>query len=139
MAHPRIDARVDQDLPGNRRPATIADPVERLSWALEFHGNRSLAEKFLAQSGVAWGPALAAALLPLTTAITIAILALVAYDGVLTRVEKLAGARHAAMAEVCKAIERASEAYGRYLAATEQMLGKFPEGCSRPAGSARCQ
>jgi hypothetical protein len=31
----------------------IADPLERLSWALELYGNRPLAEKFLAQTGIA--------------------------------------------------------------------------------------
>ena len=41
---------------------------------------------------IAWGPALAAAITPLLTGIIIATLALVAYDGVLTHVEKLAGA-----------------------------------------------
>jgi len=39
----------------------------------------------------AWGPALASALTPLSTGIVIATLALVAYDGLFTRIEKLAG------------------------------------------------
>jgi biopolymer transport protein ExbB len=53
---------------------------------------------------IAWGPALAAALMPLCTGIIIAILALVAYDGVLTRVEKLAGGLDRLGAETIEAI-----------------------------------
>jgi biopolymer transport protein ExbB len=54
--------------------------------------------------GVAWGRALAAALTPLSTGIILATLALVAYDGVLTRVEKLAGALDRLGAETIEAI-----------------------------------
>jgi biopolymer transport protein ExbB len=53
---------------------------------------------------IAWGPALAAALTSLSTGIVIATLALVAYDGVLTRVEKLAGALDRLGAETIEAI-----------------------------------
>jgi biopolymer transport protein ExbB len=52
----------------------------------------------------AWAPALAAALSPLTTGVLIATLALIAYDGVLTRVEKLAGALDRLGAETIEAI-----------------------------------
>jgi biopolymer transport protein ExbB len=52
----------------------------------------------------AWGPALAAAITPLSTGLTIATLALVAYDGVLTRVETLAGALDRLGAETIEAI-----------------------------------
>jgi biopolymer transport protein ExbB len=52
----------------------------------------------------AWGPALAAALMPLSTGIVIATIALVAYDGVLARVEKLAGALDRLGAETIEAI-----------------------------------
>jgi biopolymer transport protein ExbB len=51
-----------------------------------------------------WGPALAATLHPLATGILIATLALVAYDGVLSRVEKLAGALDRLGAETIEAI-----------------------------------
>ncbi len=44
-----------------------------------------------ANAASAWGPALASALSPLSTGVVIATLALVAYDGLLTRIEKLAG------------------------------------------------
>jgi biopolymer transport protein ExbB len=40
---------------------------------------------------IAWGPMLAAALSPLSVGLIVATLALVAYDGLLTRIEKLAG------------------------------------------------
>ena len=53
---------------------------------------------------IAWGPALAAAITPLSTGIIIATLALVAYDGVLTHVEKLAGALDRLGAETIEAI-----------------------------------
>lgn len=53
---------------------------------------------------VAWGPALAAAITPLSTGLIIATLALVAYDGVLARVEKLAGALDRLGAETIEAI-----------------------------------
>lgn len=53
---------------------------------------------------VAWGPALAGAIHPLSTGLIIATLALVAYDGVLARVEKLAGALDRLGAETIEAI-----------------------------------
>src|SRR6185437_8164992 len=53
---------------------------------------------------VAWGPALAAAISPLSTGLIIATLALVAYDGVSSRVEKLAGALDRLGAETIEAI-----------------------------------
>jgi hypothetical protein len=52
----------------------------------------------------AYGPALAAAIAPLSTGLIIATLALVAYDGVLSRVEKLAGALDRLGAETIEAI-----------------------------------
>jgi biopolymer transport protein ExbB len=57
-----------------------------------------------AATGLAWGPALAAAITPLSTGLIIATLAIVAYDGVLTRVEKLAGALDRLGAETIEAI-----------------------------------
>jgi biopolymer transport protein ExbB len=56
----------------------------------------------------AWGPALAAALTPLSTGIVIATLALVAYDGLLTRIEKLAGDLDRLGAETIDAIALAA-------------------------------
>src|SRR5262249_15253837 len=53
---------------------------------------------------LAWGPALAAALAPLSTGIVIATLSLVAYDGAVARVEKLVGALDRLGAETIEAI-----------------------------------
>jgi biopolymer transport protein ExbB len=58
----------------------------------------------VAAAPVAWGPALAAAISPLSTGLIIATLALVAYDGVSSRVEKLAGALDRLGAETIEAI-----------------------------------
>src|SRR5260370_6512841 len=56
------------------------------------------------EPSIAWGPTLAAALSPLSAGIIIATLALVAYDGLLTRIEKLAGALDRLGAETIDAI-----------------------------------
>jgi biopolymer transport protein ExbB len=61
-----------------------------------------------APRSVAWGPALAAALSPLSAGIIIATLALVAYDGLLTRIEKQAGALDRLGAETIDAIALAA-------------------------------
>jgi biopolymer transport protein ExbB len=53
---------------------------------------------------IAWGPTLAAALAPLSVGIIIAALVLVTYDGLLTRIEKLAGALDRLGAETIDAI-----------------------------------
>jgi biopolymer transport protein ExbB len=53
---------------------------------------------------IVWGPTLAAALTPLSVGIIIAALALVLYDGLLTRIEKLAGALDRLGAETIDAI-----------------------------------
>lgn len=55
-------------------------------------------------AGPAWGPAVASALAPLSTGLVIATLALVAYDGVQSRVEQLAGALDRLGAETIEAI-----------------------------------
>ncbi len=56
----------------------------------------------------AWGPALAEALAPLTFGVALAILALVAYDGLVGRVERLAGALDRLGAETVDAIAMAT-------------------------------
>ena len=57
---------------------------------------------------VVWGPALAAAITPLSTGLIVATLALVAYDGVQSRVETLAGALDRLGAETIEAIALAA-------------------------------
>jgi biopolymer transport protein ExbB len=66
-----------------------------------------------AAAGPAWGPALASALTPLTLGVALAILALVAYDGLTGRVEKLAGTLDRLGAETVDAITMASPAEPR--------------------------
>jgi biopolymer transport protein ExbB len=58
-------------------------------------------------SGPGWGPALAAALGPLTAGVTVATLALVAYDGLAGRVEQLVGGLDRVGAETIDAIAMA--------------------------------
>jgi biopolymer transport protein ExbB len=55
-------------------------------------------------SSIAWGPLIAAALTPLSAGLIIATLALVGYDGLLTRIEKLAGSLDRLGAETIDAI-----------------------------------
>jgi biopolymer transport protein ExbB len=55
-------------------------------------------------SSIPWGPLLAAALTPLSAGLILATLALVAYDGLLTRIEKLAGSLDRLGAETIDAI-----------------------------------
>jgi biopolymer transport protein ExbB len=55
-------------------------------------------------SAADWGPALAASLSPLTTGVVIATLALVAYDALVVRIEKLAGSLDRLGAETIDAI-----------------------------------
>jgi biopolymer transport protein ExbB len=55
-------------------------------------------------SSIAWGPLVGSALTPLTAGLIIATLALVAYDGLLTRIEKLAGSLDRLGAETIDAI-----------------------------------
>jgi biopolymer transport protein ExbB len=55
-------------------------------------------------SSIPWGPLLAAALTPLSAGLILATLALVAYDGLLTRIEKVAGSLDRLGAETIDAI-----------------------------------
>ena len=55
-------------------------------------------------SSIAWGSLIAAALTPLSAGLVVATLALVAYDGLLTRIEKLAGSLDRLGAETIDAI-----------------------------------
>ena len=61
-----------------------------------------------AAPGLGWGPALAATLTPLSAGIVIATLSLVAYDGLLIRIEKLAGGLDRLGAETIDAIAMAA-------------------------------
>jgi biopolymer transport protein ExbB len=70
---------------------------------------------------VAWGPALASALSPLSAGIIIATLALVAYDGLLIRIEKLAGSLDRLGAETIDAVALAAPS-----STPTMTLGKTP-------------
>ncbi len=61
-----------------------------------------------AGAGASWGPGLAAALNPLTAGVALAILALVAYDGLAGRVDRLAGSLDRIGAETIDAIAMAT-------------------------------
>ena len=77
--------------------STIAPP------ALDLTTSAPIATNFTGSS-IPWGPLLAAALTPLSAGLILATLALVAYDGLLTRIEKLAGSLDRLGAETIDAI-----------------------------------
>lgn len=77
--------------------ATMAPPGLNLTTSTPIATN-------VADSSIAWGPLVAAALAPLSAGLILATLALVAYDGLLTRIEKLAGSLDRLGAETIDAI-----------------------------------
>jgi biopolymer transport protein ExbB len=91
MAHRVEVAQLRRNVGTLRRVAALA-PLLGLLGALMSVG-RVLSTMGVASASAApdWGPALAHALSPLTAAVALAILALVAYDGLSGRVEALAG------------------------------------------------
>jgi biopolymer transport protein ExbB len=89
MAHRIEAARLRRNLGTLRRIAALA-PLLGLLGSL-FSAGRVLSGLGTTAPSPALGPALAAALSPLTAGVALAILALVAYDGLTGRVEKLAG------------------------------------------------
>jgi biopolymer transport protein ExbB len=88
---------------GTLRRIAALSPLIGLLGTLVASG-RALAALGPADGNSAWGPALAGALGPLTTGVAIAILALVAYDGLAGRVETLEGALDRVGAETIDAI-----------------------------------
>jgi biopolymer transport protein ExbB len=74
-----------------RRNVGTLRRVSALTPLLGLLGTLFAAERALNAGGEAWGPAIATALSPLTAGVAIAIVALVAYDGLMGRVEALAG------------------------------------------------
>jgi biopolymer transport protein ExbB len=67
-------------------------------------GSLIAAGRALSVQGAAWGPALGNSLIPLTSGVALAILTLVAYDGLIGRVEKLTNAIDRLGAETVDAI-----------------------------------
>jgi biopolymer transport protein ExbB len=107
----RIEAdRLRRNVGTLRRVAALS-PLIGLLGSLVAAG-RALSALPAQASGAAWGPALASALSPLTAGVAIAILALVAYDGLMGRVEVLAGMLDRVGAETVDAIAMATPAPG---------------------------
>ena len=67
-------------------------------------GSLHLVGRVMSTEGEAWGPAMGAALGPLTAGVALAIIALVAYDGLTARVERIASALDRLGAETVDAI-----------------------------------
>jgi biopolymer transport protein ExbB len=94
-----------------RRIAALAPLLGLLGSLLAL--GRVLAELNHATASGAWGPALAQALTPATVGVALAILALVAYDGLTGRLEMLAGTLDRLGAETIDAIAMATPSESR--------------------------
>jgi biopolymer transport protein ExbB len=101
LAH-RVESEQLRRNVGTLRRIAVMAPLLGLLGTL-FAVGRAL-EAVPTERAIAWGPLVAAALAPLTAGIIVATLALVAYDGLLTRIEKLAGALDRLGAETIDAI-----------------------------------
>jgi biopolymer transport protein ExbB len=78
--------------------------IAAMSPLLGLLGTLIAAGRALSVPGATWGPALGNSLIPLTAGVALAILALVAYDGLVGKVEKLANAIDRLGAETVDAI-----------------------------------
>ncbi len=97
-----LAARVETDR--LRRNVGTLRRIAAMSPLLGLLGTLISAGRGLAVEGAAWGPTLGNALVPLTAGVALAVLALVAYDGLVGRVEKLANAIDRLGAETVDAI-----------------------------------
>lgn len=103
----RVEAdRLRRNVGTLRRVAALA-PLIGLLGAL-FSAGRVLSALGAGATAASWGPALALALSPLTAGVALGILALVAYDGMMGRVEALAGTLDRLGAETVDAIAMAT-------------------------------
>lgn len=103
----RIESdRLRRNVATLRRVAALAPLVGLL-------GTLLAAGRALNTAGAAWGPAVATALTPLTAGVAIAILSLIAYDGLMGRIESLAGALDRLGAETVDAIAMSRPLEGR--------------------------
>jgi biopolymer transport protein ExbB len=80
-----------------------------------------------ATAATAWGPVLAAALAPLTAGVVLAILALVAYDGLTARIELLVGRLERVGAETVDAIAMAAPPEPRTVRTPHSVRLEVPE------------
>lgn len=97
-----LASRVETDL--LRRNVGTLRRVAAMTPLLGLLGSLISAGRALAVPGAAWGPALGQSLIPLTSGVALAILALVAYDGLVGKVEKLANGLDRLGAETVDAI-----------------------------------
>ena len=102
-----LAGRVETDL--LRRNVGTLRRIAAMSPLLGLLGSLIAAGRALSVPGAAWGPALGNSLIPLTSGVALAILALVAYDGLIGRVEKLANAIDRLGAETVDAIAMSSQ------------------------------
>ena len=103
-----LAARVETDL--LRRNVGTLRRVAAMAPLLGLLGSLISAGRALAVPGAAWGPALGQSLIPLTSGVALAILALVAYDGLVGRIEKLANTLDRLGAETVDAIAMSAPA-----------------------------
>jgi len=103
----RVEADLLRRNVGTLRRIAALTPLLGLLGSL-FAAGRVLSGIGGATPAAAWGPALATALSPLTAGVALAILALVAYDGLAGRVERLAGLLDRLGAETVDAIALAT-------------------------------
>jgi biopolymer transport protein ExbB len=101
-----LASRVETDL--LRRNVGTLRRIAAMSPLLGLLGSLIAAGRALSVDGAAWAPALGNSLIPLTSGVALAILALVAYDGLVGRVEKLANAIDRLGAETVDAIAMSS-------------------------------
>jgi biopolymer transport protein ExbB len=87
-----------------RRNVGTLRRIAAMSPLLGLLGTLIAAGRALSVEGAAWAPALGSSLIPLTSGVALAILALVAYDGLVGKVEKLANAIDRLGAETVDAI-----------------------------------
>ena len=103
-----LAARVETDR--LRRNVGTLRRLAAMSPLIGLLGTLIAAGRAVSAEGVAWGPALGNALVPLTAGVALAILALVAYDGLIAKVEKLASVIDRLGAETVDAIAMSAPA-----------------------------
>lgn len=101
-----LASRVETDL--LRRNVGTLRRVAAMAPLLGLLGSLISAGRALSVAGAAWGPTLGNSLIPLTSGVALAILALVAYDGLVGRVEKFANVLDRLGAETVDAIAMAT-------------------------------